>query len=377
MKQLFLPTLVFLSLAVQGQKVLKGVVVDEEKNKPLQNVSVFLNTTSIGTTTSEQGTFILSIPGGLYELIISSVGFETHNQIINSNELPEFLTVRLKIKSKLLQTVTVEPYEPNGWEKWGQFFLESFIGISTNAQDCRIKNTEVVHFRHSKANGELTAIADKPLIIENKALGYTIMYQLESFKYDFKHRYLVYTGYPFFLPMNGSDAKRKRWESRRKDIYYGSLMHFMRSVYRNTLTQEGFEVRSLKKAPAMGIQLSKNGEDYYDQISNPDNYKDMIGTALPGDSIAYAVNRTTAGLDFTNFLLVTYKNKMTPSDYTQQFPKSSTVMMSQIILINRKPIEIQANGSFYNPADLLSAGYWAWSEKMARMLPFDYVPPKP
>jgi hypothetical protein len=74
--------------------------------------------------------------------------------------------------------------------------------------------------------------------------------------------------------------------------------------------------------------------------------------------------------------LVIYKNKLAPLEYRQQFPKSSTAMMSQIVLINQKPVEIEANGSYYNPVDLMSTGYWAWSEKIATMLPFDYVPSK-
>jgi hypothetical protein len=47
-------------------------------------------------------------------------------------------------------------------------------------------------------------------------------------------------------------------------------------------------------------------------------------------------------------------------------------MQSQLVLVNGLPIEIEANGSYYNPADLMSMGYWAWSEKIANMLPFDF-----
>jgi hypothetical protein len=49
-------------------------------------------------------------------------------------------------------------------------------------------------------------------------------------------------------------------------------------------------------------------------------------------------------------------------------------MSSQIVLINGRPIEILANGSYYDPADLMSTGWWSWSEKMADLLPIDYKP---
>ena len=190
--------------------------------------------------------------------------------------------------------------------------------------------------------------------------------------------------------------KEKKWEQNRLEVYYGSMMHFMRTVYRNTLAQEGFEVRSLQKIPnnekqrvraayasnmktsrVNGVvtvrEINKDSSDYYDRIMRQEDFQNVIGREiLPGDSIAYAVNKTTAGMEFENYLLVIYKKKLAPLAYRQQFPKSSTAMQSQLVLVNGLPIEIEANGSYYNPADLMSMGYWAWSEKIANMLPFDF-----
>ena len=397
------PVVSFLLVAFSSfaQKTIKGVVLDADKGKPISNASVFLNTTSIGAVTNAEGNFILTVPNGRFDLIVSSIGYETYNQTISSATVPDNLTIRLKLKSELMQTVIVEPYEKDGWEKWGKFFLENFIGTSANALNCRIRNTNVIHFRNSKKKNELTAIADEPLIIENKALGYTLRYQLESFTYNFKDRYLLYTGYPFFQPMKGGPVKQRRWEKRRTEAYFGSMMQFMRSVYLNKIAQENFEVRSLQKIPNIEKQrvkalystnqqrtkrndgtfvvttINQDTATYYDHILAQEDYKDVIGrNLLPGDSIAYGIDSFTAGLEFSNYLLVIYKNKLAPLEYRQQFPKSSTAMMSQIVLINQRPVEIEANGSYYNPVDLMSTGYWAWSEKIAMMLPFDYVPPK-
>ena len=384
-----------------SQKILKGVVLDAEKNKPIPNASVFLNTTSFGTVTNGEGNFELSIPNGRFDLIVSSIGYETHNQTINTSSLSDFITIKLKIKSKMLETVVVEPYEKDGWEKWGKFFLENFIGTSANAQNCKIKNSNVIHFRNSKKNNELSAIADEPLIIENKALGYNLKYQLENFTYNFKTHYLLYIGYPFFQPMKGGEARQRHWEKKRSEVYFGSMMHFLRGVYRNKINEEGFEIRSLQKIPnteKQRVRLAYSGNmhqvksadgkmiithinrdtaDYYDRILRQDDDINVVGkNILPGDSVAYGLDSVTAALDFKNYLLVLYKNKVAPIEYRQQFPRSGAAMMSQIVLINEKPIEIEANGSYYSPVDLMSTGYWAWSEKIANMLPFDYQPPK-
>lgn len=390
-----------LGLISNGQKLLKGVVLDAQKNTPIPNASIFLNTTSVGTVTNEQGNFSLAIPNGKYELIISSIGYETNAQTISSLDAPDFITVKLKIKAEVMQTVVIEPYEKDGWAKWGKFFIESFIGTSDLARDCRIKNTEVIKFRHSKARNELSAFADEPLIIENKALGYTVRYQMETFQYDFKTNYLLYAGYPFFQPMKGNSGRQKRWENRRSEVYAGSIMHFMRAVYRNKIAEEGFEINPLQKIPNAEKQrvkaaystntrtvksdggrtiissINQDTANYYSKVMQQSDYIDVVQKIpLTGDSIAYAIDSTTAGLDFKNYLLIIYKKKFVPKEYLQQVPEASGTMMSQITLINNKPIEIQANGSYFNPVDLLGLGYWTWSEKIATLLPFDYVPPK-
>ncbi|HYK57643.1 MAG TPA: hypothetical protein VEV15_14340, partial [Flavisolibacter sp.] len=289
------------------------------------------------------------------------------------------------------------PFEKNGWANWGQFFLNNFIGTTPFAADCKLKNPKALRFRNSTKDNELTVIALEPLVIENKALGYRIKYQLESFSYNFKTRILLYAGYPFFEKMDGSKSKLKRWANNREETYYGSMLHFMRAVFQNKIGEEGFEVRRLKKienvekkrvrqvyrtsvesrtTPSGTIMVStipKDSSAYYSKVMQQEDYFDVVAPALlTGDSIAYAVDHQTAGLQFEDHLLVIYTKKSVPVAYKQQFPKTGTAMMSEAILVNNSSIEIQANGSYYNPADFLTSGYWAWSEKIATMLPFDF-----
>ena len=395
MKLLYGFIFLFLSLVAGSQKLIKGVVVEEEKNAPIPNASVFLNTTAIGTITTTHGDFSLTIPNGKFELVVSAIGYETYAQSINAIDAPDFITVKMKIKVQELEAVTIQPYEKDGWQKWGQFFLENFIGKSAFAKDCKIKNIDAIKFRYS-TNKELSAFADEPLVIENRALGYTLRYQLESFQYSFGTHYLLHTGYPFFQPMKGNSARQRRWEHNRNEAFEASMMHFMRAIYRNKINEEGFELRALEKVPNLEKQrvkavyagnsrtiksedgrltmmaINKDSADYYSSIMRQPDYTNVIGkNILTGDSVAYSIDSTTAGMDFKNYLLVIY-NKMAPREFRQQFPGASAGMMSEITLINGEPIEIQANGNYFHPINLMSTGYWAWSEKIATMLPFDY-----
>jgi hypothetical protein len=66
-----------------SQSVLKGHVFSEENKKPLASVSVYLNNTSIGTITNDEGLFVLKdIPQGKFSLIATSVGFETYTTLL-------------------------------------------------------------------------------------------------------------------------------------------------------------------------------------------------------------------------------------------------------------------------------------------------------
>lgn len=385
----------FLLNTSAAQKLLKGVVVDE-KNVPIPKASVFLNNTSVGTTADNEGQFSLNIPAGKFELIVSSIGYITHNKSVNAAEVADFLTIQLKIKAPELETVIIEPFEKDGWQKWGRWFNDNFLGTSEYGRECRIKNPEVLKFRNSKKRSELTVIAIAPLMIENKALGYRITYQLENFRFDFKTRYLLYAGYPFFENMEGSDRKKRKWEEERENVYYGSMLHFMRAVYRNKIIEEGFEARRLKKilntekqrvkmvyktsvkADGLGRMISAINRDssaYYDNVMGQDDYQNIIGQQiLHGDSIAFAIDSTVAGLYFDDYLLITYKQKKVPFEFKQLYPRSGDALMSEISLVNGRAVEIQASGSYYNPEDLLSSGYWGWWEKMGTMLPFDYKP---
>lgn len=395
--------LVLLGLAAFGtapaQRLLRGVVLDAEKNSPVPKASVFLNNTSVGTTATDEGRFEITVPAGKYELVVSSVGFNTHLQTITVQDVPDFLTIRLAAKAPELEAVVIEPYLKDGWAQWGRFFLENFIGTSELADDCQILNKDLLRFRFSKKQNKLSVSAGEPLVIENKALGYRIRYQLETFLYDFQTQFVLYIGYPFFEPLQARQRKQQRWAEKRREVYYGSTMHFMRSLYRNTLVQEGFEVRRLQKFPNLekqrvrelyrtrrappatkslvssGNRFVSDSTGYYESVLRQPDVLEKIGReVLTGDSIAFAIDSVTAGLSFPDYLYVHYLKGQVPLAYKRLYPTGAHAMLSYLQLLTDQPLSIQANGMYYNPVDVVMSGYWGWSEKMATMLPFDYKP---
>lgn len=198
MKLLYISCLLLWSIVADSQKIVKGLVVDEATMLPVNKATVFINRTSTGTTTNERGEFTLAIPFGRHALIGMAPGFETDGQFISSNEISDSIIIYLKTKPQPLQK-NLEGYEKDGWEKWSELFLTNFLGSFIDEQ-CKIKNRKALKFRISSQTGELMAISDEPLIIENKALGYTVLYKLESFHYNFKTFIVSYTATLSFNP---------------------------------------------------------------------------------------------------------------------------------------------------------------------------------
>jgi len=375
-----------------AQQSLNGQVLDAEKKQPVASANVYLANSSVGTITDEKGNFLIkNFPAGRYDLVVSCIGYVTQVITVSAAQLPPILTVMLKPAVNELQEVVVEPYEKNGWEKWGSFFMENFIGTHAFASDCKFRNPEAVKFRMSKKRNTLRAIANEQLIIENKALGYILKYDLVNFEYNFTTKVLLYQGYPLFEEM---DAKRsgqeRRWNRNREDVYGGSVMHFMRSLYRNKLLEEHFEVRRIFKvsdAEKKRVrQLYRPGDPslrndtaaYYRKVLNdPESLTILIDKILPGDSIAYAIDSVTVGFSFKGYLEVKFPPKYTPAEYRKFLPRGvqSMPLTSEVFLTTSDPISVLYNGSFFEPTGMITSGYWGWAEKMCTMLPSDYWPP--
>jgi len=371
----------------QSLNYIKGKIINGVTGAAIANASVFITNSSKGTVSSSKGEFELNgVPEGVYDLVASCIGFETQVYTYKASQLPLRLQIQMKPKADELKEVVIEPYEKNGWETWGKFFSDNFIGSSADARDCRIINYQVLHFRNSKKKNLLTVTAEEPLIIENKALGYRLQYQLEGFSFDFDKKILLYFGYTLFRELNNKGPKTWQLKNRQR-AYNGSMAHFMRSLYTNHLPEEGFEVKRLIKTPNLEKErikkiyrehmgaVSKDSSHYYERIlKQPDMFENYGKDLLTADSLVTAIDSLNKSLFFTNYLYITFKNEKEDPAYVDfsNERRQAFYQRSIIFLINNTPVTIEADGNYHMPQDLISYGYWGWSEKVASMLPVDY-----
>jgi hypothetical protein len=117
MQKAILISFLLFSFNVFSQKPtqsLRGVVLDNASNKPVEFASVILLKTSptIGTSTDAQGSFTLnSLPVGRYDLQVSMVGYETAiiREVTLVSGKQTNLNITLQQNVTLLNEVTVKP----------------------------------------------------------------------------------------------------------------------------------------------------------------------------------------------------------------------------------------------------------------------------
>lgn len=360
-----------LSFAVCAQTTLSGKIVMAGTNMPIASASVFLSNTSVGTISKEDGSFIIEkFPAGRYDLVVTILGYETYIIELNSLKLPDNFLITLQPKSKELEEVVVRNYDKNGWEKWGDFFMEMLIGKTPNALNCKLLNKGAVMFQFSKKENILRAYASEPLLIRNDALGYNLSYELKEFEHNYKTRIFFYQGYPLFTEMEPKNNRQQnKWLLNRAQTHEGSLMHFMRSLFKNRLIEEGFEMRRIIREKKTDSQIKVNG-------INPTREVDiLVDVPLTGDSIAFGIDSTTAGLQFSDYLQVVYKHKEMPSMYVREHRNVSIgqpITARLFMPDSKKVISVLANGSYFFGKDILTVEFWAWSEKLSNLLPLDY-----
>jgi hypothetical protein len=316
--------------------------------------SVFCQNTTIGTATNKQGEFSLSLKSGGYEMIISYTGYQTKQVQISHTDtrLPDIEMVK---EDKSLSEVIIKSSNEvkDGWAKYGDFFLEHFIGSTPNAANCVLLNPEVLKFYFLKKSNKLRVLATEPILVDNKALGYHMRFQLDSFMYHYNTDINLYRGFCLYTEMEGTDSLKRAWNIARRNAYYGSKMHFMRSYYDSTISQQGFMIS----------MLDENDPTKFNNVS--DVY----------DTLYYGALDSTEQIEiwYPRKISVLYaKNKPEP-EYLSKFklPKNAKVQVSYIELTDA--IAIRENGYYYEQKDWINQGYWSW-KNVADQLPYDYAP---
>ncbi len=226
----------------QGQQVtLTGTVTDIKTGAPLPFANVYINNSSIGTTTNEAGHYRLDkLPIGSIEVAVSFLGYTSIKQALRF-ETGGIKNIPFKMHEGMeLQGVTIYSKKSKNRERYLKVISRELLGESKFSKACRLVNPEVLRIR-MEDNGHLTAQTTSPLIIENLALGYMIYQDLDDF--DFHEGKVYYGGNTRFELLTPKNAEQKAdWRSNQVIAYQGSLKQLLRGMVSDSLREYGFRV---------------------------------------------------------------------------------------------------------------------------------------
>lgn len=396
---------ILITQTLSAQTIVKGNV--SAKNIPLEGAAIYINNSSVGTTTDSDGNFEIRIREGKYDLIVSFLGFKTISHPLNTENYSSPLIFKMQEEANMLDEIVVRnTIYNNAWKHNLERFKISFIGTSTFSKKVEILNPKALHFEFDKKTLQLEAYAKEPLKIKNSALGYLITYDLVSFRQDTEK--VTYMGYTRYEDLAGSKRKKRRWKKNRLKAYYGSMTHFFRSLYTAHLKEDGFVVNQFRRVPnpnrpseaeikkarniirshrTIILNLSK-------KITIPENALDSALITLQKSRLPkfqdYLYKRDVpyhqiitkkegkTYLTFENYLSVIYKKEKEDLEYLNYHrmgkKRAPGPQTSALVITGEHPF-ILSTGQIINPLNVFFEGYWGF-EKMAETLPLDYEPPE-
>ena len=368
---LFLLFFSFIQNGFSQQFFIRGRVTDVETQLPLKGASVYINNTTKGSTTNDNGDFELGpLQPGRYEVVASFVGYDAllYSAEIRTSNLR--ISFKIEKKEEVLREVLVLSSELR--KRYLDIFKKFVIGQSVAADHCQIKNIEEVQFASGETKDEIMAYTEKALVIENPELGYTIHFDLLTFYYNKVTSGAYFYGYTRFVDWGKDEKTRKKWIRKRGEAYEGSTVHFFRSLVDKQLGKEGFTVYQLlnmkkEKIDSVGITITAPKGSQGIQMASKAIEDSMIRW-YPDSVYKLYELRVNDGWRVFYEKNTNLKREITKKMIVSGQPPTGTVSG---LRLREEPVLINSRGIILTPIRLFYDGIWGY-ERLANMLPADY-----
>lgn len=335
---------------------INGRVVSAETGEPLLGVHVFLSGTKVGSVSNSGGYFELrNIPPGNYKLVVSIIGYARVSKELSISGGRIF---REEFELESVVYELGEIYAGNLDEKWQKYlerFTPLFIGESQFADSVKILNPEVLRF-DTRWWGRFEAEALAPLQIENRALGYRIIYYLDEFTHSGTRT--RWDGEPLFMEMTPDDsAQAAYWETNREKAFMGSLRHFLISMVEDRAEEEGFTIYNLRR------------ETY--GYSGRNKYRTSSARLLRPAEEGYFFK-----MRFSGQLEIVYSEAEEDPRYIEwagDLYRGPNTVQTSYLELNERDITIDSDGEVKEPYGATRFGYFAF-HRLADENPREYRP---
>jgi hypothetical protein len=324
-------------VSAQPKGSIEGIVIDAKTRSPIPFATIFLANSSYGVESSANGTFQLEkIAPGKYDIVVSLVGYEKLSHAVEVSANKVMLHLELIPQITELREVVVEVGD---WKKHYRTFEKYFLGQTPHANQCTIKNPDDIYLSYDKKTKVLKAEADKPIVVENVALGYRIYYLLSQFEFDEKALMIRVFGIPRFDNLvSKSERQTRHWLNERDAAYLGSLKHFMQCMLKRELRKNKF-------------LIYRDGTD-----------TELQDSSLFPDSVSHQ-------LHFKGMMKIIYEGES--EDFAYRQARYRRPQISTIEFLN-ETLTLYDNGYYDNPNGVILHGYLAWAETLGDLIPFGY-----
>lgn len=351
-----------------AQYSLDGFVLNAEDKTPIVGARVFLENTSIGAITSPNGSFhIFGVPAGHHTIIASAIGYSLWRQAYNFDSTNRDKIINITMVPKPVQIKEVRVYDRKKRIDTTAYIKELTIlllGVSANAEQTKILNPEVLSVSIDEDENGIeivTASASKPLLIENKSLGYRLYYYLNDCGYTKQVSW--FDGHTFFEEIQEqSQETMRRYKEMRRRAYFGSLRHFLRSLATESVWEEGFTIKKVSDVTG----YFHNGAD----LVNTDVHEIMSTTA--------SVETRILSISTDPALEVIYNRSFIDERIYEKLRRTAFARKKNneqaSLLIPKSPQTLfRTSGDFENSRAVRIVGYWGWL-RLADELPSTYIP---
>lgn len=337
--------------------IVQGRITDARTLKPLPYATVYLNQTTIGASTNNEGDYELkSVPPGRYDLVISYVGYQTYQaRIVVTDSATTHISIKLIPSATNLAEVTVTAKKDDKWKSTFRKFEKYFFGVSQYTEQCKILNPWVLDFKED-SEGNITAKASAPLRIENVGLGYNITSQLRECVVG-PTMYKIIGVYRFEEAMTMDTTLNTLWQKRREDVYLGSPRHLLKAIVENRVVELGYRLYIEKSnAPEIfrsSTLLQTMSDGVVAEFENLD-------FAKPSDNDGQYIVTLPARTE------VHYLKKSAPAKIYRGVPFPVSWLE-----VDNGPLEVAANGVLMNPTRLTVLGAMG-DPHIAELLPINF-----
>jgi hypothetical protein len=326
---------------------LSGTILNEN-SEPIEAATVFIDGSKKISKTDADGKYVISgLSSGGYHLVVNMIGYGSIKQDVLISDKPLTLNVKLIGKEQTLKEVVIIGDQRF---KYLNTFKKYFLGESENASSCTILNSDIIQF-NMKAQ-ILSANTNDFLVIENAVLGYRIKYLLRNFQYNSYLETTQYQGQCIFEEMTGSKSQQDKWRKNRREAYYGSLMHYLRSVYQGTAESEGFlTFKVLNTRLPIDIDI------------------DPIKSAR----IIKQIDNSFMEIKYKRRLYTIYNKDLAAHNFS--FKKDERIIkeLDENGSIFKTDGKIDSKGNYIDYTELLVQGFWG-RKRIGDQLPYEYVP---